>query len=118
MEQHKSKYGNHKVVEGHWRIQAHDKMWKMNIDDGGVGEWSFIPQEAIDLSVNLSRSLNASWLNIDLLMSGDRFLISEFSPVWPHYEYREKPSFVYKDDYNDDLAEEMLKEAGIKVRKL
>ncbi|MCK4534648.1 MAG: cytidine/deoxycytidylate deaminase family protein, partial [Syntrophobacterales bacterium] len=27
-------------------------------------------------------------------------------------------SVIYKDDYNDDLAEEMLKEAGIKVRKL
>ncbi|MBW2598649.1 MAG: cytidine/deoxycytidylate deaminase family protein [Deltaproteobacteria bacterium] len=25
---------------------------------------------------------------------------------------------IYKDDYNDDLAKEMLKEAGIKVRKL
>ncbi|MEA2014546.1 MAG: cytidine/deoxycytidylate deaminase family protein [Thermodesulfobacteriota bacterium] len=27
-------------------------------------------------------------------------------------------SIIYKDDYNDDLAEEMLREAGIKVRKL
>lgn len=27
-------------------------------------------------------------------------------------------SVIYRDDYNDDLAEEMLKEAGIKVRKL
>jgi deoxycytidylate deaminase len=27
-------------------------------------------------------------------------------------------SVVYKDEYDDDLAEEMLKEAGIKVRKL
>ena len=27
-------------------------------------------------------------------------------------------SVIYKDDYNDDLAEEMLKEAGIKVKKL
>ncbi len=98
----KTVIGNQKVVEGHWRIQAHEKMWKMNIDDGGVGEWSFIPQSAIDLSVKLSRALKASWLNIDLLLSGDRFLVSEFSPVWHHYEYREKPSFVYKDDYNID----------------
>ena len=27
-------------------------------------------------------------------------------------------SVIYKDDYNDDLAEEMLNEAGIKVKKL
>jgi len=27
-------------------------------------------------------------------------------------------SVVYRDEYDDDLAEEMLKEAGIKVRKL
>jgi hypothetical protein len=31
---------------------------------------------------------------------GGEFLISEFSPVWHHYAYKEKPSFVYKEDYN------------------
>ena len=33
-------------------------------------------------------------------MSDGQFLITEFSPVWHHYAYQEKSSFVYKDDYN------------------
>lgn len=98
----KTVVGNYKVVEAHWRIQADEDMWKMNIDSGGIGEWSKIPQEALDLSVRLAKDLKASWLNIDLIMSNGQFLITEFSPVWHHYAYKEKPSFVYKDDYNID----------------
>jgi hypothetical protein len=96
----KTVIGNHKLIEGHWRIQANKNMWKMNIDDGGIGEWSFIPQEAIDISEKLSKELKANWLNIDLIISGGKYYISEFSPVWHHYSYKEKPSFVYKEDYN------------------
>ncbi len=103
----KTVVGNDKVVEGHWRIQANKDMWKMNIDDGGIGEWSYIPQEALGLSTRLARKLKASWLNIDLIISGDNYYISEFSPVWHHYAYKEKPSFVYKDDYNLDTPLEV-----------
>ncbi len=103
----KTVVGNGKVVEGHWRIQANKDMWKMNIDDGGIGEWSYIPQEAINLSVRLAQELKASWLNIDLIISGDDYYISEFSPVWHHYAYKEKPNFVYKDDYNLDIPLEI-----------
>ena len=92
--------GNYKAVEGHWRLQADQDMWKMNIDGGGTGIWSEIPQEAIDLSERLARDLKTIWLNIDLIISGENFLITEFSPVWHHYAYKEKESFVYKDDYN------------------
>ena len=98
----KTVIGNFKVVEAHWRLQANKDMWKMNIDDGGIGEWSHVPQEAIDLSVRLAKALDVSWLNIDLLLSDGEFIVSEFSPVWHHYAYKEKPSFVYKDDYNID----------------
>ena len=94
--------GHFKVVEAHWRFQADETMWKVNIDGGGTGVWSEVPQDAIDLSVRLARDLDISWLNIDLIMSGGEFLITEFSPVWHHYAYREKPSFIYKDDYNID----------------
>jgi hypothetical protein len=115
----KTVVGNDKVVEGHWRIQANKDMWKMNIDDGGIGEWSFIPQKALDLSTQLARKLNASWLNIDLIISGDNYYISEFSPVWHHYAYKEKPSFVYKDDYNLDTPLEVsLDLEGIIVESL
>lgn len=96
----KTVVGGYRVVEGHWRRKANAAMWKVNIDSGGVGEWSHIPDEAIDLSVRLARDLRASWLNIDLMPKGGSFLITEFSPVWHHYAFREKPSFVYKDDYN------------------
>jgi hypothetical protein len=99
--------GGYKVVEAHWRLQANKTMWKMNIDGGGTGVWSEIPQEALDLSVRLAKDLKASWINIDLIMSEGRFLITEFSPVWHHYAYREKPSFVYKDDYNIDVPLEV-----------
>ncbi len=51
--------------------------------------------------------MNISWLNLDLILSGDEFLITEFSPVWHHYAYREKPTFVYKDDYNIDVPLEV-----------
>jgi len=103
----KTVLGNYQVVESHWRLQANKDMWKMNIDDGGIGEWSHVPQEAIDLSVQLARDLQASWLNIDLIISGEDYYISEFSPVWHHYAYKEKPSFVYKDDYNIDTPLEI-----------
>ncbi len=99
--------GNYMVVEGHWRSKASEAMWKVNIDGGGIGEWRMIPQEAMDLAVRLARDLGARWLNIDLILSGGSFLITEFSPVWHHYKYKEKPSFVYKEDYNVDLPLEI-----------
>ncbi len=99
--------GDYRVVEGHWRIQANESMWKVNIDGGGIGEWSKIPQEAINLSVKLAQQLGTRWLNIDLILSEGKFLITEFSPVWHHYKYKEKPSFVYKDEYNVDLPLEI-----------
>ena len=99
----KTVVGNYKVVEGHWRIQADKNMWKMNIDGGGIGEWSNIPPEAIDLSEKLARELNARWINLDIIASEGRYFITEFSPIWHHYKYKEKSSFVYKDDYNIDF---------------
>ena len=103
----KTVVGNYEVVEGHWRIQAHKRQWKVNIDGGGVGEWSRIPEEAIKISEKLAQDLKASWLNIDIIPANGDFLITEFSPVWHHYAYREKPSFVYKDDYNIDIPLEI-----------
>jgi len=75
----------------------------MNIDAGAIGEWSHIPSAAIDLALDLARGLRARWINIDIIQSGEKFLVSEFSPVWHHYAYREKQSFVYKPDYNIDV---------------
>jgi hypothetical protein len=98
----KTVVGNYKVVESHWRFQAHKEQWKVNIDDGGIGVWSEVPKEAIDLSIRLAKDLNATWINLDLILDDGHFLITEFSPVWHHYAYKEKPSFVYKDDYNID----------------
>jgi len=103
----KTVIGGFKVVEAHWRHQADPEMWKVNIDGGGTGVWGKVPEEAVDLSVNLAKELNASWLNIDMIMENGRFLITEFSPVWHHYAYKEKPSFVYKDDYNIDVPLEV-----------
>jgi len=92
--------GAGEVVEGHWRYGANEAMWKMNIDGGGVGEWSYIPKAALDLAIRLAEGLQASWINLDVMECDGEFLITEFSPVWHHYAYKEKPSFVYKDDYN------------------
>jgi len=88
------------VVEAHWRKQAKNKMWKMNIDGGGIGEWSYVPDDPMESSLKLSKTLGATWLNIDMMHSNGKYLISEFSPVWHHYAYKEKENFVYKDDYN------------------
>lgn len=96
----KTVVGNGKIVEGHWRFQASSDQWKVNIDGGGIGQWSHIPDEAIAVSERLARELDVSWINLDLMQSDERFLITEFSPVWHHYKYQEKPSFVYKNDYN------------------
>jgi hypothetical protein len=96
----KTVVGDGKVVEAHWRGKADEHMWKVNIDGGGIGEWSYVPKEIIDLSERLARELKASWLNIDIIQSEGRYLITEFSPVWHHYAYKEKPSFIYKEDYN------------------
>lgn len=103
----KTVVGYYNVVEGHWRIRANENMWKMNIDGGGTGVWGKVSQEAIDLSVKLAKDLKASWINIDLIKSNGKFLITEFSPVWHHYAYKEKPSFVYKADYNIDIPLEV-----------
>lgn len=103
----KTVVGDGRVVEAHWRYQADKSMWKMNIDGGGTGVWSFVPEEALDLSVRLAKDLKISWLNLDLMESEGRFLISEFSPVWHHYGYKEKESFIYKDDYNIDVPLEI-----------
>ena len=96
----KTVVGNYKVVEAHWRIQANKDHWKVNIDGGGIGEWSKIPDGAIELSERLARDLKASWINIDIIPFNGSYLITEFSPVWHHYAYKEKATFVYKDDYN------------------
>jgi hypothetical protein len=103
----KTVVGDGKVVEAHWRHQAHKEQWKVNIDDGGVGVWGYVPDEPINLSLKLAGDLNTRWLNLDMLTDGKRFMITEFSPVWHHYAYREKPSFVYKDDYNIDIPLEV-----------
>jgi glutathione synthase/RimK-type ligase-like ATP-grasp enzyme len=103
----KTVVGDGKVVEAHWRGKADEQMWKVNIDGGGIGEWSYVPQEIIDLSERLAGELKSTWLNIDIIQSGGKFLITEFSPVWHHYAYKEKPSFVYKDDYNIDVPLEI-----------
>jgi len=99
----KTVVGGGRVVEGHWRIQADKDMWKMNIDGGGIGEWSYIPEEAVNLSARLAEELKATWINLDIIESEGQYLITEFSPVWHHYAYQEKESFVYKDDYNIDI---------------
>lgn len=96
----KTVVGDGKVVEAHWRRKAGDDMWKVNIDSGGIGEWSYVPPEIIELSERLAHELNTAWLNIDIIQSDGRYLVTEFSPVWHHYAYKEKPSFVYKDNYN------------------
>ena len=57
----------------------------------------------LDLSTRLAADLNAEWLNIDMIMENGKFLITEFSPVWHHYAYKEKPTFEYRDDYNIDV---------------
>ena len=95
--------GHNKVVEAHWRYQADKTMWKMNIDGGGTGVWEYVPKDAMDLSLRLAKDLNATWLNIDLMQCDGKFLISEFSPVWHHYGYKENPSFIYRDNYNIDM---------------
>lgn len=96
----KTVVGNYKVIEAHWRFQANKEQWKVNIDGGGIGEWSRIPEEAVKLSERLARDLQASWINIDIIPLDGKYLITEFSPVWHHYAYKEKTTFVYKDDYN------------------
>jgi hypothetical protein len=93
-------------IEFHWRRRANEAMWKMNIDGGAAGEWSYAPDEPLELSVRLADMLGAKWLNTDLLWSNGKWLISEFSPVWHHYRYREKPSFVYESNYNGPIDAE------------
>jgi hypothetical protein len=102
----KTVVGDGQIVEAHWRRPANQGMWKMNIDAGAVGEWSFVPPEPISISERLARALHASWLNTDLLETDQGFLVGEYSPVWHHYAYREKPSFVYADDYNLPISAE------------
>lgn len=103
----KTVVGEGKVVESHWRFQAYPEQWKVNIDDGGIGVWAYVPEEPMNLSIRLAEDLHTRWLNLDMLTDGNRFYITEFSPVWHHYAYKEKDTFVYKDDYNIDVPLEI-----------
>lgn len=120
----KTVIGSGKVVEAHWRLKADESMWKMNIDGGGIGVWSHVPEEALEVSERLAKDLNTMWLNIDMIESDQKFLITEFSPVWHHYAYKEKSSFVYKEDYNIEMPlekaldlEEIIVESLVKAVK-
>jgi glutathione synthase/RimK-type ligase-like ATP-grasp enzyme len=93
-----------RAIEAHWRVNAAAGQWKMNIDGGGAGIWSHVPDAALDVSRRLAATLGSRWLNIDLIPQGERFLISEFSPVWHHYRVREKPGFQYDASYNLALS--------------
>lgn len=99
----KTVVGDGKVVEAHWRHQAYPEQWKVNIDDGGIGVWAYVPDEPLKMSVRLAEQLKIRWLNLDMLTDGNHFYITEFSPVWHHYAYKEKPSFVYDKNYNIDV---------------
>ncbi len=33
----------------------------------------------------------------------DEFYLTEYSPVWHHYKYREHEDFIYEEGYNADL---------------
>ena len=59
-----------------------------------------MPAAAIELSSRLARTLDSRCINLDLIEHGGRFEVLEVSPVWHHYRYREKPEFVYAEDYN------------------
>jgi hypothetical protein len=96
-------YGQ-RAIEAHWRMNAAAGQWKMNIDGGGAGIWSHVPEAALVVSRRLAASLGSRWLNIDLIPQGDGFLVSEFSPVWHHYRVREKPGFQYDASYNLELS--------------
>jgi glutathione synthase/RimK-type ligase-like ATP-grasp enzyme len=102
----KTVVGDGTAVEFHWRRKADKSMWKMNIDGGGIGEWSYVPPEPLELSVRLAKALGTKWLNTDLLHSKGQWFISEFSPVWHHYKYREMPSLRYEESYNGPIDAE------------
>ncbi len=96
--------GDGVAVEAHWRGKAKEDMWKVNIDGGGVGVWSHVPDTLLEISIQLAQSIGAKWLNVDLFDAEAGPLISEFSPVWHHYRYAEKSSFIYEQDYDlEDL---------------
>lgn len=93
-----------RVIEAHWRENHAPGQWKMNIDGGGAGIWSHVPDAALEIAERLAGSLKSGWLNIDLIPLGESFLISEFSPVWHHYRVGERSSFRYESSYNLDLS--------------
>ena len=93
-------------------------MWKVNIDGGGVGEWSHIPDEAIKIGKELAGKLNSTWLNIDLFVTENGFLISEFSPVWHHYKYKEKSNFIYNKNYNLQSLKKSLNLESIIIKSM
>lgn len=111
---------NRKIIEAHWRIQASSSQWKVNIDGGGIGEWSKVPDRVIEISIKVAQELQTNgWLALDILQSSDDYLITEFSPVWHHYAYKEKSTFVYRDDYNIEIPlEESLQLEKMIVRSL
>lgn len=108
--------GDGVAIEAHWRGKASADMWKVNIDGGGKGIWSHVPEALTAVAINLAASIGAKWLNVDLFEAQGQPLISEFSPVWHHYRYGEKDSFVYQEDYNLENLDTALDLEEIIVR--
>ena len=91
---------NGKTWEAHWRVC--EKGWKANIDGGGAGIWSQVPEDVLESSEQLAADLETQWLAVDVLYDDGQFHITEFSPVWHHYRINEKANFSYREDYNID----------------
>ena len=95
---------NGEVVEAHWQIKANETMWKVNIDGGGIGEWSEIPREAIDLSERLADELGVTWMNLDIIRSDGEYIVTEFSAVNISSASRGRPDLcIQRHDYNINI---------------
>jgi len=95
--------GDGRTVEMHWRRPARADMWKVNIDGGAVGVWGYVPPEPLAVAKDLAKQLDARWINCDMLFHDGQFYLTEYSPVWHHYKFKEHDDFVYEEAYNADL---------------
>ena len=80
-------------IAGFWRLQGHDG-FKNNLSQGGMVDISPIPQAAIDLALELARTLGIDHAGFDIAMVGGHPYVIEFNRLFGNTGLPELPFLV------------------------
>ncbi|MBB6452402.1 ribosomal protein S6--L-glutamate ligase [Salirhabdus euzebyi] len=86
------------IVTAYWRIGTNGAFLH-NIAQGGDICYDFIPQEALDLVLKVSKELNINHAGFDIIFSNGRFYILEFNVLFGNQGIREQGILIEQKIY-------------------